>query len=74
MNRPFAGGYTTQLWGRPDAGFQALQVEIDRSLYLEESTLDPTEGLEALKADIATITAAVVAWLESKKAAPESAA
>jgi len=74
MNRPFAGGYTTQCWARPDEGFHALQVEIDRSVYLEGVTLEPGPRFEALQTDIAVVGQALMTRLESKKAAPESAA
>ena len=42
LNTPYAGGYGTQTWGRPDEGFQAIQVEINRALYLDETTLEPS--------------------------------
>lgn len=42
LNTPYAGGYATQRWGRPDEGFQAVQVEINRALYLDEATLEPS--------------------------------
>lgn len=74
MNRPFAGGHTTQTWGRPGEGFHALQVEIDRSLYLDERTLEPHAGFEALRAEIRPVAERLLAVLETKKAAPESAA
>lgn len=74
MNRPFAGGYTTQTWGRPTDGFHALQIEIDRGLYLDEATLEPTAGFEALRAATPEVTRRLLAALETKKAAPESAA
>ena len=35
-NAPFAGGYITQTYGRPAKGFHALQIEIDRALYMDE--------------------------------------
>ena len=38
-NSPYAGGYTTALYGRGPAGCHALQIEINRSLYLDEETL-----------------------------------
>ena len=74
MNRPFAGGYTTQAWGRPAEGLHALQIEIDRSLYLDEATLEPSAGFDALRAEVGPITERLLAVLETKKAAPESAA
>ena len=43
LNAPYAGGYSTERWGRPDQGFQAVQVELNRALYLDESTLEPSE-------------------------------
>jgi len=35
-NQPYAGGHTTELYGRPAEGVQALQIEINRALYLDE--------------------------------------
>ncbi|RYF95341.1 MAG: N-formylglutamate amidohydrolase [Caulobacteraceae bacterium] len=58
-NAPYAGGYTTEFYGRPARRIHALQIEIDRALYLDEKTLAPTEGLERLKDDVARLTAAL---------------
>lgn len=38
-NAPFAGGYITQHYGRPARGIHALQIEIDRSLYMDEAQI-----------------------------------
>jgi len=38
-NIPFAGAYIVQTYGRPSRGQQALQIEIDRSLYMDEATI-----------------------------------
>lgn len=38
-NAPFAGGYITQNYGRPSHGVHALQIEIDRALYMDEVSL-----------------------------------
>ena len=48
MNRPFAGGFITQHYGRPIKGLHALQIEIDRSLYMNEETLEPVDHFEEL--------------------------
>ena len=40
-NVPYAGGYTTQLHGRPGRGSHALQIEINRALYMDEDTIRP---------------------------------
>lgn len=42
LNQPYAGGYSTQVWGRPDEGFQSVQIELSRALYLDETTLEPS--------------------------------
>ena len=42
LNAPYAGGYATQTWGQPEDGFQAVQVELNRALYLDETTLEPS--------------------------------
>jgi len=64
-NAPYAGGYTTEFYGRPARRIHALQIEIDRALYLDEKTQEPTDGLAALKADVARLTEALAAgWRE----------
>ena len=40
-NTPFAGAYVTQSYGRPSAGQHALQIEIDRALYMDEAQVRP---------------------------------
>ncbi len=41
-NTPFAGAYITQTYGRPSRGQHAVQIELDRSLYMNEA-LDAPE-------------------------------
>jgi N-formylglutamate deformylase len=48
-NTPFAGAFITQNYGRPAAHQQAIQVEIDRSLYMDEATVTPNAEYEAVK-------------------------
>ncbi len=47
-NTPYAGGFTTRFYGRPDSGVEALQIEVNRALYMNETSLTPTGGLAAL--------------------------
>jgi N-formylglutamate amidohydrolase len=58
-NSPYAGGYTTEHYGRPARRSHALQIEINRALYLDEATLAPTAGFERLKRDMETLTGAL---------------
>lgn len=54
-NTPYAGGYTTEHYGRPLDGVHVLQVEINRSLYLDENTMQLGPGFEALKRALARL-------------------
>jgi len=59
MNSPYAGGWTTQTYGRPRDGVHALQIELDRGLYLDERRVEPGSGFAALKADLERLFAAL---------------
>ncbi len=48
-NDPYAGGYVTRHYGRPRDGVHALQVEVARRLYMDESTLERSPGFEPLR-------------------------
>jgi len=54
-NRPYAGGFITEHYGEPAAGRHALQVEINRSLYMDERTMQRTEGFARLASDITEV-------------------
>jgi N-formylglutamate amidohydrolase len=60
-NAPYAGGYTTEFYGRPQVRRHALQVEINRSLYLDEASLEPHDGFFRLKSDLERVFAALSA-------------
>ena len=48
MNAPFAGAYIASAYGDPGARRHVLQIEVDRSLYMDEARLRPHGGLPAL--------------------------
>jgi N-formylglutamate amidohydrolase len=56
-NSPYAGGYTTEHYGKPASKVHALQIEVSRGLYLDEATLKPTPLFARLKADLARLIA-----------------
>jgi N-formylglutamate amidohydrolase len=47
-NRPYAGGYVLERHAMPDAGLHALQLEIDRSSYLDPRLTEPGRGFAAM--------------------------
>lgn len=48
LNRPYAGGYITEHHGRPDRATHAIQIEINRGLYMNELTFQETTGYARL--------------------------
>ena len=51
-NKPYAGGFITEHYGRPGRGLHALQIEVNRGLYVNETTLEKTAGFDLLRADL----------------------
>lgn len=47
-NNPYAGGYTTEHHGRPAQQIHAVQIELDRALYMQSTTLAPHQGFQPL--------------------------
>lgn len=47
-NTPFAGGHITQRYGRPSQNWHAIQIEIDRGLYLDAASMTRTSGYNDL--------------------------
>jgi N-formylglutamate amidohydrolase len=55
VNAPYAGAYMLERHGRPARGISALQIEIDRRLYLDSALDGPGKGLAAMQGLIATL-------------------
>nr|WP_040451039.1 N-formylglutamate amidohydrolase [Roseibium alexandrii] len=51
-NKPYAGGFITEHYGRPSSGLHALQIEINRGLYMDEATHEPTAHFGQLFHDL----------------------
>lgn len=51
-NTPYAGGFTTRHYGRPAEGIHALQIEINRALYLDEARIEPIDAFAAVSRDL----------------------
>jgi N-formylglutamate amidohydrolase len=56
-NAPFAGAYTAQTYGKPAEGWQMVQIEIDRGLYLDEARVEPGPGFGAFAAVMGRVVA-----------------
>ena len=52
VNKPYAGGFITEHYGRPHNGLHALQIEINRGLYMDEIRMLPNSGFDAFADDL----------------------
>lgn len=66
LNLPYAGAYTLDRHGQPAGGVHALQVEVDRSLYLDPEGTAPSSALPMIAALVARISWAAVAALRER--------
>lgn len=60
-NKPYAGGFITEHYGRPARNLHALQIEINRGLYMNERTFQRSSGFDALADDLTRFCADLMA-------------
>ncbi|MBA3518237.1 MAG: N-formylglutamate amidohydrolase [Rhizobiales bacterium] len=73
-NKPYAGGFITEHYGRPARGLHALQIEVNRALYMDEYDLEPHNGFERLTSDLAALAASLLRLLEDTASVVREAA
>ncbi len=56
-NKPYAGGFITEHYGDPAAGLHAVQIEVNRALYMDEREYRKTTRFEAVKTDLGRMIA-----------------
>ncbi|MEI2418028.1 N-formylglutamate amidohydrolase [Orrella sp. JC864] len=62
VNDPYKGVEIVRRAGNPAAGRHSLQLEINRKLYMDETTLRPNEGYARLREDLRLLVAAIGQW------------
>jgi N-formylglutamate amidohydrolase len=65
-NRPYSGGFFTEHHGRPHQGRHALQVEINRSIYMDETTRLPNNNFSVLQNSLAKLSLKLAQWLHGQ--------
>ena len=60
-NKPYAGGFITEHYGRPGRRLHSLQIEVNRGLYMNEQTFQKSPGFDALADDLARFSADLMA-------------
>jgi N-formylglutamate amidohydrolase len=71
-NTPYAGGHTTVLYGRPASGCHALQIEINRALYLDEDRIAKRPAFESVRARLTRAMQGLTAISLSQLGRPDS--
>jgi N-formylglutamate deformylase len=61
-NAPYAGGFTTHLYARRESGVHALQIEINRGLYLDEDRIEKAERFAEVRAHITAALSQVLTF------------
>jgi N-formylglutamate deformylase len=54
-NKPYAGGFITEHYGNPASGLHAIQLEINRALYMDEKRYQRRDSFAAVARDIETL-------------------
>ncbi|HYC03813.1 MAG TPA: N-formylglutamate amidohydrolase [Azospirillaceae bacterium] len=62
LNEPYKGVELVRRYSDPARGRHSLQLEIDRSLYMHEETLQPHPGFEVLLQDLERLMGAIAAY------------
>ncbi len=55
LNTPYAGGFTTRNYGKPLENRHALQIEVNRALYMDEDTITRADGFAKLAHDLGAL-------------------
>lgn len=64
-NKPYAGGFITEHYGDPATGMHALQIEVNRGLYMDEARYEKSAGFGTLRDNLSRMLAAVAAFTEA---------
>ena len=54
-NKPYAGGFITEHYGNPAAGLHAIQLELNRALYMDERRFERTPSFARVASDLETL-------------------
>ena len=66
INEPYKGVEIVRRYGRPDERRHSLQIELNRRLYMDETTLGPTGGYAELEANLERMLTAVGGYVRAQ--------
>lgn len=73
INSPYSGNHILERHGRPSTGVQAIQIEFDRTLYLDAGLMRPGDGLAAMQRLLGDLAQALSQELSAGSALPLAA-
>ncbi len=74
LNKPYAGGFITEHYGRPGEARHALQIEVNRALYLNEASFEKRPDFAALQSDLERLVREMIAFAPGLLEVPRAAA
>lgn len=60
LNKPYAGGYITEHYGRPHKAQHVLQIEINRALYMNETSFAKSQDFDRLREGLQTMVRGLI--------------
>lgn len=72
LNDPYVGLDLLRQYGQPVQGFESLQIEINRSVYLDEATREPLPSFPKVQADMAYVMDAIANYVRQALASRSS--
>jgi N-formylglutamate deformylase len=67
INEGYKGVEIVRRHGRPAQNRHSLQIEVDRSLYIDQKTLDKLPGFDRLRADLGRLIEAIADYVRDRR-------
>jgi len=69
LNEPYAGQDLLREFGAPERGYESLQIELNRAIYLNEQTRELLPRANEVREDIADVLCEIASYIRSTAAA-----
>ncbi|HLH13112.1 MAG TPA: N-formylglutamate amidohydrolase [Methylovirgula sp.] len=73
-NKPYAGGFITEHYGDPANNFHAMQIEVNRALYMDERSLEKAERFKEIAGDLSRVFERLAAYVAGRYGRQRAAA
>jgi N-formylglutamate amidohydrolase len=73
-NKPYAGGFITEHYGDPANHFHAMQIEVNRALYMDEKSMAKAERFERIGVDLSEVVGTLAQRISARYGGERAAA